>query len=90
MVSIRSSTYELDTLIPCRTCVNSTANELELSVAPARLHTPIADVCRRDTYLLGACPHEIWLRLHLDDLDWISFKKFTLRVSWPASVRSKL
>ncbi|KAK1235279.1 hypothetical protein PQX77_001501 [Marasmius sp. AFHP31] len=34
---------------------------------------------------LGPCQNEVWLKLALDEDEWQSFSKFTLRVSWPAN-----
>ncbi|KAL0068490.1 hypothetical protein AAF712_004568 [Marasmius tenuissimus] len=34
---------------------------------------------------LGPCQNEVWLKLALDEGEWQSFSKFTLRVSWPAN-----
>ena len=36
----------------------------------------------------GVCPHEFWLILDLDREGWREYEKFTLRLSWPAYVRS--
>lgn len=33
-----------------------------------------------------SCPSELWLVLDLDAKNWQKFKKFTLRLSWPAFV----
>ena len=33
------------------------------------------------------CPHEIWLVLDIDSWSSTHYERFTLRVSWPASVR---
>ncbi|KDR85832.1 hypothetical protein GALMADRAFT_218910 [Galerina marginata CBS 339.88] len=30
------------------------------------------------------CPHELWVVLELDGIEWKNFNKFTLRASWPA------
>ena len=32
------------------------------------------------------CPHELWIILDLTHEDWRPYSKFTLRLSWPASV----
>ncbi|RPD64738.1 hypothetical protein L227DRAFT_649908 [Lentinus tigrinus ALCF2SS1-6] len=61
-------------------------SEKLVSVLPAPVDTPIADVCEPVTAAsLGKCPHELWLSLGLDESAWSSFSKFTLRVSSPAS-----
>jgi hypothetical protein len=70
-----------------RATLTSTFNELELSVPPAPLHTRRDDICKHKNHALGTCDHEIWLRLNLDSEAWEKYSKFTLRISWPASVR---
>ena len=37
---------------------------------------------------VDVCPHEFWLVLDLDQDGWKIYDKFTLRLSWPAYVRS--
>ena len=40
-----------------------------------------------DTNVPNECPHDLWLALDLDhDATWTHYDRFTLRVSWPASV----
>jgi hypothetical protein len=39
---------------------------------------------------INVCPHEFWLVLDLDQDGWKIYDKFTLRLSWPAYVRSKI
>ncbi|KAI0041403.1 hypothetical protein FA95DRAFT_1611046 [Auriscalpium vulgare] len=58
-------------------------NELRFENAPAPLYTPLERVCEQ----VGPhnCPHELWLVLDLNHVEWASYTKFTLRVSWPAS-----
>ena len=58
--------------------------EVRLAVLAASLHTPISAVC--EPVGDAPCPHEVWMALSLDDAGWVSFRKFTLRISWPASV----
>ena len=55
-----------------------------MKVPPAPLGSILEDVC--EGYLPGSCPHEDWLVLDLDDVAWGKFSKFTVRISWPASV----
>lgn len=68
--------------------LNATLNERKLSVVPARLWTPLKDVCKGKEP--GECENEVWLQLALDKGGWNRYKKFTLRISWPAFVRSCL
>ena len=61
-----------------------------IRVLPAPVGTPVEDVCTPATpssVQPGGCAHETWLTLDLDHPDWKAYGKFTLRVSWPASVR---
>lgn len=37
---------------------------------------------------VNACPYEFWLVLDLDQDGWKDYDKFTLRLSWPAYVRT--
>ncbi|KAF5368845.1 hypothetical protein D9758_002952 [Tetrapyrgos nigripes] len=63
-------------------------NEGRFDIVPAPLGTLMKHVCAGPEDLLSRtpqCPHEIWLKLDLDQDRWISFSKFTLRISWPAS-----
>ncbi|KAH9885441.1 hypothetical protein C8Q73DRAFT_795858 [Cubamyces lactineus] len=56
-----------------------------LRVSPAPTDTPIASVCEPISgNIPGDCPHETWLTVDLDASPWLSYSKFTLRVSWPA------
>ncbi|KIK71606.1 hypothetical protein GYMLUDRAFT_341290 [Collybiopsis luxurians FD-317 M1] len=67
------------------------ANEKPFSVMPAPLGTPPKGICSSPHDLLSKtpnCPHEIWIKLDMDDASWKSFSKFTLRISWPGSVSS--
>ncbi|OBZ68591.1 hypothetical protein A0H81_11550 [Grifola frondosa] len=55
-------------------------------VQPAPLHTPLASVCAQGSgFPTKSCPNEIWVILDLDNPEWESYSKFTLRLSWPAS-----
>lgn len=64
---------------------NSTHRESTFQLLPAPLGTPLLSVC--DDYALESrCPHELWLRLDLEDPGWYSHSSFTLRISWPAFV----
>ncbi|KZT02029.1 uncharacterized protein LAESUDRAFT_738895 [Laetiporus sulphureus 93-53] len=56
-------------------------------VQPAPLRTPLTQVCEDLTAVRSGepCPHELWLVLDLDDLEWSECSKYTLRISWPAS-----
>ncbi|KAJ8472333.1 hypothetical protein ONZ51_g8584 [Trametes cubensis] len=59
--------------------------EALLHVQPAPVGTPIASVCEPvSRHESGGCPHETWLAIDLDASPWLSYSKFTLRVSWPA------
>ncbi|KAJ7597782.1 hypothetical protein C8J56DRAFT_1041955 [Mycena floridula] len=60
------------------------APEIRLSLAPAHLNTPINEVCW-STQGSDACPNELWVVLDVDQSNWTSYKKFTLRLSWAAS-----
>ena len=74
----------------CRTTLSADDPEKLWRIQPAPLGTPFADVCPG---LPGgsegseeSCPHEHWLTLRLDDPAWSTYSRFTLRISWPASV----
>ncbi|RDX50565.1 hypothetical protein OH76DRAFT_1455413 [Lentinus brumalis] len=61
-------------------------HERLVSMQPAPVDTPITNVCEPITAASpGKCPHEQWVSLGLDHPAWVSYLKFTLRVSWPAS-----
>ena len=68
-------------------------NEHEWILPPAAFGTPLKQVCNSEgsghgTQQLGhSCLHEWWVALELTQ-NWSSFSKFTLRLSWPASVRA--
>ncbi|KAG2153537.1 uncharacterized protein EDB93DRAFT_222600 [Suillus bovinus] len=61
------------------------------NVDPALLDTPLQQVCESETGTDPdsenpfSCLHELWVALDLDDENWSSYSKFTLRLSWPAS-----
>ncbi|KAI0327649.1 hypothetical protein GY45DRAFT_1372973 [Cubamyces sp. BRFM 1775] len=56
-----------------------------MRVPPAPTGTPITAVCEPiSSSNMGHCPHETWLAVDLDASAWLSYSKFTLRVSWPA------
>jgi hypothetical protein len=57
-------------------------------VQPAPSNTPSSVIC--ETRNGTACTHEIWAVLDLDSSSWSSFRKFTLRISWPAYVSTTL
>lgn len=71
--------------------LNYRNNQGHWNVDPALLDTPLQQVCESETAItpanLFSCPHERWLALDLDDESWMTYSKFTLRLSWPASVR---
>ncbi|KAI0814851.1 hypothetical protein BC629DRAFT_1467463 [Irpex lacteus] len=50
-------------------------------IKPAVLGTPFHNVCASRQ---GPCEHEAWAVLDLDSRGWQSFRKFTIRISWPA------
>jgi hypothetical protein len=56
-------------------------------IPAAALNTPLRTMCEVDGSSAENCPHEIWLVLSIDSQGWYAYDKFTLRVSWPASVR---
>jgi hypothetical protein len=56
-------------------------------IPAAALNTPLRTMCQVDGSSAENCPHEIWLVLSIDSQGWCAYDKFTLRVSWPASVR---
>ena len=59
------------------------------SVLPAPLGAALEDLCEpkeKETRSFKGCPHELWLELNTNDTTWASYSKFTLRISWPASV----
>ncbi|KAI0066652.1 hypothetical protein BV25DRAFT_1820692 [Artomyces pyxidatus] len=63
------------------------AHEQPWTLLPAPLHTLLDAVCEKDvaTERVLNCSHELWLVLDLDDANWRTYSKFTLRISWPAS-----
>ncbi|KAE9393778.1 hypothetical protein BT96DRAFT_772456, partial [Gymnopus androsaceus JB14] len=72
--------------------LNPKANEKRFDVIPAPLGTPVIGVCSSTAGLLSKvpnCPHEIWIKLDLDEGDWKTYEKFSLRVSWPGSSPAK-
>jgi hypothetical protein len=74
--------------------LNYKNNQGHWNVDPALLDTPLQQVCESKTGIDPAnpfpCLHELWVALDLDDESWMSYSKFTLRLSWPASVRCTL
>jgi hypothetical protein len=62
------------------------SHEVQLSLPPTALNTPLRTVCDGDESWVKGCPHELWLVLAIDAQAWKKYGKFTLRVSWPASV----
>lgn len=65
------------------------ANEKPFNIIPAPFGTPVNGVCSSAHDLLSKtpiCPHEIWIKLDLDEGDWKTYGKFSLRISWPGSV----
>lgn len=69
--------------------LNYKNNQGHWNVDPAVLDTPLQQVCESETGTDSAhpfsCLHELWVALDLDDEKWMSYSKFTLRLSWPAS-----
>ncbi|KAG1813944.1 uncharacterized protein BJ212DRAFT_1274970 [Suillus subaureus] len=69
--------------------LNYKNNQGHWNVDPALLDTPLQQVCESETGINPAnpfsCLHELWITLDLDDENWMSYSKFTLRLSWPAS-----
>lgn len=69
--------------------LNYKNNQGHWNVDPALLDTPLQQVCESKTGIDPAnpfpCLHELWVALDLDDESWMSYSKFTLRLSWPAS-----
>ncbi|KAG2035667.1 hypothetical protein BDR03DRAFT_1093014 [Suillus americanus] len=69
--------------------LNYQNNQGHWNVDPALLDTPLQQVCESETGTDSAnpfsCLHELWITLDLDDENWMSYSKFTLRLSWPAS-----
>lgn len=68
-------------------------NELRFNVYPARLLTPLTEVCEPESIELSSivadgCPSEVWVKLELDSEAWRQYSRFTIRISWPANVRS--
>ncbi|GJE89664.1 hypothetical protein PsYK624_057700 [Phanerochaete sordida] len=74
--------------------------ERDIVLTAASLDTPLRHVCdtwtssssktpdgshRGPHSRTSDCPHEVWVLLDLDDPPWQRFRKFTLRISWPAS-----
>lgn len=68
--------------------LGSEQNELNGTLIPAALGTPLKEVCDGKhpgkRQIPTACPHEIWVVLDLAQ-SWYNFSKFTARLSWPAS-----
>ncbi len=67
--------------------ITSSSSEQPFDVLPAPLGTTVADVCEpaKESSLAG-CPHELWLSIGTEEPRWAAYTKFTLRISWPASV----
>ncbi|OAX39225.1 hypothetical protein K503DRAFT_103161 [Rhizopogon vinicolor AM-OR11-026] len=69
--------------------LNYRNNQGHWNVDPALLDTPLQQVCDSETAItpanLFSCPHELWVALDLDGESWLTYSKFTLRLSWPAS-----
>ncbi|KAG1886203.1 hypothetical protein F4604DRAFT_1969649, partial [Suillus subluteus] len=69
--------------------LNYKNNQGHWNVDPALLDTPLQQVCESETGTDSknpfSCLHELWITLDLDDENWMSYSKFTLRLSWPAS-----
>lgn len=72
-------------------------NKQSFAVLPAALSTPLKSVCDDSLHIAGSsgngilsslCPHELWVLLDLDDPQWAKFSMFTIRLSWPAFVRT--
>lgn len=73
---------------PHRPIFDPEHNEQQFQVVPAPLNTPLESICGLPDEEVGqTCRHELWLALDLDADAWSSYDKFTLRISWPASVR---
>ena len=72
----------------CRPALRLGDAERLWHLQPGPLGTPLGDVCETAAYAVNACPHELWLALDLDDAKRQGYSKFTLRISWPASVRA--
>lgn len=53
------------------------------NVLPAPFGARLEGICESPE--TATCPHEQWVILDLDSAEWLSFSKFTLRVSWPAN-----
>ena len=68
--------------------ITSTSSEQLFNVFPAPLGTTLEDVCEPvEDSSFGECPHELWIYIATDEDPWVAYSKFTLRISWPASVR---
>ncbi|PCH34334.1 hypothetical protein WOLCODRAFT_87422 [Wolfiporia cocos MD-104 SS10] len=81
---VRSSVISLPSQSVNWTVLSPEHPEKLLIIQPARLRTPLQDVCTQ--YPSGSpCPHELWFILDLDDAPWQQYAKLTLRISWPAS-----
>jgi len=69
--------------------LNYKNNQGYWNVDPPLLDTPLQQVCESEPGIDPAnpfsCLHELWVALDLDDENWMSYSKFTLRLSWPAS-----
>ncbi|KAI0354756.1 hypothetical protein OH77DRAFT_489360 [Trametes cingulata] len=63
--------------------LNPSNPQILLQVLPAPVDTSITSVCEPSNP--GICHHETWLSLDLDQEPWLSYSKFTCRISWPAS-----
>lgn len=80
-----------------RPILNQSHNELQWNIIPAPLGTPLGLVCQPNRNprleVNGSsvpwkyCPHELWIALDLMQGGWDIYNKFTVRLSWPASVR---
>lgn len=84
----RTSADELRNLFFHRPTFYPGNSEVEWSLELASKDTIISKDCDFSSDLATLCPNEKWMILDLDHNEWRGYSKFTLRISWPASVSS--
>lgn len=80
---------QINTSSKYRPILDAGEPEIRGMLPPAQLNTPLDSICLRSENLTTLpCAHELWVNLNTADEDLSSYTKFTLRISWPAFVRS--
>lgn len=93
--AVESELIATDAFLPCET-LSSSSSTRHMVLTPASPTMPQRHACDIRVLCSEApgdtpssrppdCAHEAWVLLELDDPLWKDFRKFTLRISWPAS-----